>query len=350
MIWDDFKQVYELLEDELSKKIYEEKVNWLFHSGEDCTKDLLYSVYTTSSVVGLDRYKKGTSFAICGAGKYGKQTLRALEHAGYKVVAFLDNDVIKQGKKESGVKIYSVSKFVRDFYEKNVVVILDNQRIANIFFSELYELGWDQKKIFRTKDDIVRSEFGNIYFDLPELNIGNNEIFLDAGSFDGATSKTFIKECGGSYKKIYALEPMKDAFELVKINLKDEHDVVCIKAALGDKVTKTGFSQSFTGLMGSRIGEHGDYVEMVDVETIDHILDGQPVSFIKFDIEGAELNALKGAHLTLSKYKPKLAISLYHKREDLIEIPLWLKRNIPDYKYYLRHYSNKQWDLVLYCV
>lgn len=57
-----------------------------------------------------------------------------------------------------------------------------------------------------------------------------------------------------------------------------------------------------------------------------------------------------GARNTLLNYKPKLAISLYHKNEDLYEIPLWLNLLVPEYKFYLRHYSNKRWDLVLYCV
>ena len=62
------------------------------------------------------------------------------------------------------------------------------------------------------------------------------------------------------------------------------------------------------------------------------------------------MEALKGGVNTLKRCHPRLAISLYHKRLDMIEIPLWLKNNIPDYKFYLRHYSNKLWDLVLYCV
>lgn len=89
---------------------------------------------------------------------------------------------------------------------------------------------------------------------------------------------------------------------------------------------------------------------MVDIDTIDNILNGESVTFIKFDIEGAELSALKGGIKTLQKYRPKLAISLYHKNEDLVDIPLWIRDHVPGYKFYLRHYSNKRWDLVLYCV
>ncbi len=104
------------------------------------------------------------------------------------------------------------------------------------------------------------------------------------------------------------------------------------------------------GFPQSQIYRTSDNVERVIVRTIDNVLDGQKATFIKMDIEGAELVALKGAKKTLQMYKPKLAISLYHNNRDILEIPIWLKETVPDYKFYLRHYSNKRWDLVLYCV
>ena len=74
------------------------------------------------------------------------------------------------------------------------------------------------------------------------------------------------------------------------------------------------------------------------------------VTFIKMDIEGAELNALKGSREIIKKYKPRLAVSVYHKKEDLIEIPLYIKELVPEYKLYIRHYSNAAIETVLYAV
>lgn len=68
------------------------------------------------------------------------------------------------------------------------------------------------------------------------------------------------------------------------------------------------------------------------------------------DIEGAELKALEGATECISKYSPQLAISVYHKPEDIIEIPMFIKSLNPKYRFWLRHYSLSWFDTVLYAV
>lgn len=72
------------------------------------------------------------------------------------------------------------------------------------------------------------------------------------------------------------------------------------------------------------------------------------VDFIKMDIEGCELAGLKGAEKTLKKYKPKLAISLYHKVSDFTDIPLYLKELNLGYKFYLGHHTIHAEETVLY--
>ena len=68
------------------------------------------------------------------------------------------------------------------------------------------------------------------------------------------------------------------------------------------------------------------------------------------DVEGAELEALKGARNLIERDKPKLAICLYHKDDDIWEIPYYIKKLVPEYKLYIRHYSNYQCETVLYAV
>ena len=83
---------------------------------------------------------------------------------------------------------------------------------------------------------------------------------------------------------------------------------------------------------------------------IDEIVGEDKVSFIKMDIEGAELKALEGAKETILKWYPRLAICIYHKYEDIYEIGDYILSLNPNYKLYIRHYSTCMWETVLYAV
>jgi FkbM family methyltransferase len=89
----------------------------------------------------------------------------------------------------------------------------------------------------------------------------------------------------------------------------------------------------------------------VPTTTIDEVVSGNNlpwVDFIKMDIEGSELSALRGAESTLRRSRPKLAISLYHRPEDFFAIPLWINQLGCGYRFYLDHYSIHHEETVLY--
>jgi hypothetical protein len=83
---------------------------------------------------------------------------------------------------------------------------------------------------------------------------------------------------------------------------------------------------------------------------LDEILLSRHPTYIKFDIEGAEHDALLGATATLQSDMPVLAVSAYHKPEDLWDLPLLIRAIRPDYRMYLRRYSDERWETVLYAV
>ena len=80
------------------------------------------------------------------------------------------------------------------------------------------------------------------------------------------------------------------------------------------------------------------------------MLKGEKATFIKMDIEGSEINALKGGANTIKKYRPRLAISVYHKPEDIIEILSYILELCEDYKFYLRAYEYNEAGVVLYAI
>ena len=98
---------------------------------------------------------------------------------------------------------------------------------------------------------------------------------------------------------------------------------------------------------GARVAVGGD----LPMRTIDSLVakgEVERVDFIKMDVEGSELQALVGAAASLRKWRPKLAISLYHRPEDFFSIPLWIDSLDCGYRFYLDHYSIHSEETVLY--
>lgn len=189
------------------------------------------------------------------------------------------------------------------------------------------------------------------YFnDLTKFALNENCMFFDCGSYDGDTIRNFLEFSCGKYKKIFGVEA--DAVNFGKLknfaaqnNCRDLEIFNCSvwneKGVLsfdGGKGTSSSISDSS--------GENS-----IAVDTIDNLLNSAPVTFIKMDIEGSELNALKGAQESIKKFKPVLAICVYHKAEDLITIPQYIKSLNADYKFYLRkHTFILPTELVLYAL
>jgi FkbM family methyltransferase len=186
------------------------------------------------------------------------------------------------------------------------------------------------------------------YFDLfqPE----SKEIFIDAGSYNGNTSLQFIKWCRGDYEKIYAFEPDKlcrsrciDTFSKNKVE-----NIEFVEKGTFNKTGQMSFLQS--GMSFSKITDSEEGKDSIAVTTIDEVLNGERASFIKMDVEGAELESLEGAKKTIEKYHPRLAISLYHKPEDVITLPLYILDISKDYKFFIRHYTASLNETILYAV
>lgn len=177
-------------------------------------------------------------------------------------------------------------------------------------------------------------------------------IFFDCGAYDGDTIRNFLKYSNGKYKKIFAAEADSANFDGLK-NFVEKNNYDNIKIFNCGVWNEKG-SISFDGgrEISSAISNDGNGETTISVDTIDNLLSSEPVTFIKMDIEGSELNALKGAQESIKKHKPTLAICVYHKAEDLITIPQFIKSLNQDYKFYLRkhmiYFINS--ELVLYCL
>lgn len=200
------------------------------------------------------------------------------------------------------------------------------------------------KKVFA--DSINYKISGNIDYLKPittdkseifeKLIIGKDEIFMDLGAYDGDTIRELLEFTGGEYNSIIAVEPDKKNFKKLSSfieenglkNVRAENVGIWSESAILKFDNKAGRNSS--------LSENGKTELMVN--SVDNILNSEPATIIKMDVEGAEKEALLGAAETINKYKPKIIASAYHRNEDIFSLINQINDICPDYKIYLRHH------------
>lgn len=193
------------------------------------------------------------------------------------------------------------------------------------------------------------------YFDGQFYDISKVECIVDCGAFTGDSFLAFCDEyeraAGVKFTgKAYLLEPDEYNQQQIRKNCRDsEADIKSLKIGAWNKEDILTFQLDESQRTAGKIVDSGNV--RIDVDTIDHIVKDDKVDFIKMDIEGAELNALKGAVETIVKTRPILAVCVYHKREDLLEIPQYIHSLYDGYKFYIRAYGGPySIELVLFAV
>lgn len=194
-----------------------------------------------------------------------------------------------------------------------------------------------------------KEDVENQYFPDDLITLSDSEVFVDCGAYIGDTFEAFTKRVA-EFKKYYALEPdPRRRQRIEKLQENSGGSLNYIPKGAWNCKTDICFSTN-EGECGT-INENDDSLDKISVDAIDNIIpEDEQVTFIKMDIEGAELCALEGARKTIERCKPKLAICVYHKREDLITIPQLIKQINPDYKLYLRAHYPYVSELVLYAI
>lgn len=198
----------------------------------------------------------------------------------------------------------------------------------------LFHLDGDINRLFacETSED---EAFDNI------LKIGKAKRFLDLGAYNGDTALDFARRCP-NYESITALEPDKKSFNKLIRNT-EALKITALNCAISDEVGKMGFSS--TASRGSVAG--GDV--QVDAISVDSL--GKDFDYIKFDVEGQEAAAIRGARETILRCKPKMLISAYHRADDYFTLVNEVLKIRDDYKIYMRHYPYvPAWDVNFYFI
>lgn len=179
--------------------------------------------------------------------------------------------------------------------------------------------------------------------DLRELfTFGENEVYMDLGAYNGDTVQEFLQLTGGKYQYIIAVEPDRRNCRKLAAMAESLGNITVQQCGVWNVPGELGFSDS-GGRQSTFLAVQK---QTVPVNSIDNLAQDLPVSYIKMDVEGAEVQALTGGRQVITGQQPKLFVAAYHYDMDLFRLPLLLWQLVPEYKIYLRkHPYVPAWEL-----
>lgn len=214
----------------------------------------------------------------------------------YSDTLYLDDEIQKEEK-------------FKEFYKHNV----HGNKISEFNFTGEYNL----------------HPFVDLNFSDDDLDFLESKDIIDAGAFTGDTALPLSKVTN---KCVYAFEPFGDSFNLLKKNIENNgiKNIIPVNKTLGESSGKRTLylsGDNFQGISGdeSTLKEYDEKI-VVDEISIDSFVESNnlDVGFIMIDVEGMEMDLLKGAINTIKSQKPILEISIYHKSTDFFDIIPWI--------------------------
>ena len=349
-IFADTRKIYNALCDDISRKIFVARLNCSVTGDMGFIEEIPMRYRNINADIRkfANRLYEDNKkpLVVFGAGNNGKDLVASLKKVPF--LCFVDN--CKKLESLAGLPVYSLEEYRTKYDIENTrfVIAVSNRVFVKQIIEQLKENGVLEEHIISIKD--WRNNTSQ-YFDV--FSAHEKEAFVDCGCYDGSTAFRFAAWCaegGVSYDKIWSFEPDKNSFSKCKNILSTLDRCKLYPYGISDKAGSVSFFAN--GHEDARIvkGESAKdkQVENIEVIQLDEFLKGEKVTFIKMDIEGAEYDALKGAASIIKEQKPRLAISVYHKADDIIRIPMLLLSLRPDYQFYLRHYSLLSNEMVLY--
>lgn len=244
------------------------------------------------------------------------------------------------------VPVFGNILFDDDFIVKNKA---DIEKAYSLFADDLSRRVYENILLFYYTGKIelldeITTDKNEAFYEI--LKLGNNETYVDLGAYNGDTIDEFLHYAGNEYRKIIAFEPNEKNFKKLQAHCADMKNIDLWQLGSYSKNTILNFNNKAG--RNSAICKNGIKTQVAAADTI---LCGIAASYIKADVEGADLETLEGMKNTLKNFKPKLNFSAYHRFEDIFRLALYINSLNPEYKTYLRHHPYiPAWDTNLYCV
>ena len=257
----------------------------------------------------------------------------------WEYIEFYLSDEYEDKIKEVTKHLPTYAKKIFKWYMLRAMTINMIKRDTLYFNYELedQEKFTDFKMNNATEDGIAGYKFTGDYNLHPFVKIGlskgdmeyiKNKDIIDAGAFTGDTSLPLSKR---TTKNVYAFEPFKDSFEILKKNISDNNieNIIPVNRSLGNINGERSLFLSGNNVQGitsdATLRSYDNEIKVQET-TIDTFVEENnlEVGFITIDVEGAEMDLLEGAVNTIKTQKPLLYISMYHKVSDYFDIIPWV--------------------------
>ena len=353
----------------------------------------------------IEDIRRSKYVCVFGAGNTSQSLISMLKKmTGIRIDFLCDNDPAKWGKVfhegltcispselekyKDDVGVIIATRYCKEVYEQlrkmdfNKLYFIGDYRLLNSEFFKsrenieiiknntvkLVELFGDEKSkeiLFKLINnwfdyDIAGEGYEGMfsddeYYPPGVIQLDDNEAFVDGGAYDGDTLLKFLEKTNNNFDAIYSFELDKENFNALvntvnKLDARVKSKIELYNLGLLDKEKYIHYETGNTRGQNSRISEGDSAVNTARAVRLSDILKDKKVTFIKMDIEGADLDALHGAEEIIRKQKPKMAICVYHKLEHLWEVPFYLKSLVPEYKLFMRHHSTLEYGTVCYAV
>lgn len=255
-------------------------------------------------------------------------------------------------------------------YAPDVPVVVDGSlftleycKLHEREIEEVYSMLEDEKSR-KTYEDVINFRIsGKINYLLDSVStqqevftdiikLSDNETYLDLGAYNGDTILEFLDTVNHKYNKIIGLEPNIKNFRRLTRNTSDIQRLDIYNYASWDKNETLLFSSGAGRMSTIQNGNSVQKVKEVQGVSVDSLFSQNDTlpTFLKMDVEGAEKNTIIGCKKIIQS-GCKLAISLYHRNEDIFALPLQIKELNPNFKLYVRKQLYiPAWETNLYCI
>jgi FkbM family methyltransferase len=348
----------------------------------------------------------GGRLLVFGSGTVGRQVVRSLRRHELKPAALIDNAPARQGSVVDGLTVLPPDAVVAD---RDVVVVaagmaaasietqLEDQGVAHAFnLSEVFfALGAEPERALARQLIADRTDYAWLYcqledepsrtcleavirhrltldtahlarvrvrgepqwFDRDVIPDDDGHVLVDGGAFDGDTLTAFSARFGGRFVRAYGFEPDPALAARAASRFAADQRVVVVPKGLSDHAGSAFFSVTgatdgtitHPGGMEAAPGSPDELGSRIEVVRLDDEV-AEPISFLKLDVEGAELAAMRGAARHIGGSRPTLAIAVYHLASDMRDVPQFIAQHRAGDRLYLRHYTDVSFETVLYAV